>query len=131
VGPFSTSLTLGSLLTITGGLPTTVNRSAGLTLNWTGGGSTDTVEIFGSSGTSSGSAEFVCITTAGSGTFTVPASILNQLPAAGTSSGYLGVFSSPTPSATSLFMAPLTAGGSITNATFLAYLGVEGSATYQ
>jgi uncharacterized protein (TIGR03437 family) len=131
VGPFTTSLNLGSLLTITGGLPTTVNRSAGLTLNWTGGGSTDTVEIFGTSGTSTSTAEFICITTAGVGTFTVPASVLNQLPAAGTSSGLLGVFSSPAPSGSSLFSAPLTAGGAISNATFLALLGVEGSATYQ
>jgi hypothetical protein len=139
VGPFSASLTLGTLLTITGGLPATVNRGAGLTLNWTGGNSTDLVEIFGSSGTSSASATFFCIANAGAGTFTVPASILNQLSAittgaisAGTGIGYLGVFSSPTPaSGSSLFSAPLTVGGSISGATFLALLGIEGTASYQ
>src|ERR1039457_142012 len=47
VGTFSTSLTLGSPLTITGGLPSTVTRSAGLPLNWTGGLASDTVDIFG------------------------------------------------------------------------------------
>jgi hypothetical protein len=139
VGPFNASLTLGTLLTITGGLPATVTRSAGLTLNWTGGNSTDVVEIFGSSGSSSASASFFCITTAGAGTFTVPASILNQLPAvtvqaitAGTATGSLSVLSSPTPaSGSSLFSAPLTAGGSISGATFLALLGFEGTASYQ
>jgi uncharacterized protein (TIGR03437 family) len=142
VGPFTASITLGTPLTITGGLPTSVNRGAGLTLNWTGGNSTDTVEIYGSSGTtgSNGSTtSFICYTTAGPGTFTVPASILGQLPAvtagaisAGTGSGFLGVFSSPTPaSGNGLFSAPLTSGGSIGNATFLALLGVEGTAAYQ
>jgi uncharacterized protein (TIGR03437 family) len=139
VGAFNASITLGSALTITGGLPATVTRNAGLTLNWTGGNSTDTVEIFGSSGTTGSTTTFVCITTAGPGTFTVPASILNQLPAvttaavtAGTGSGILAVFSSPSPaSGSGLFSAPLTAGGSITNATFLALLGIEGSAAYQ
>jgi uncharacterized protein (TIGR03437 family) len=139
VGPFTASITLGTPLTITGGLPSTVNRGAGLTLNWTGGNSTDTVEIFGSSGTGSGTTSFACITTAGPGTFTVPASILDQLPAvtaaaisAGTGSGYLGVFSGPSPASNNgLFTAPLTAGGSITNGIFLALLGAEGSAAYQ
>jgi hypothetical protein len=140
VGPFNASLNLGTLLTITGGLPAAVTRNSGLTLNWTGGNSTDVVEIFGLSGASStGIATFGCITTAGAGTFTVPASILNQLPAvtasaitAGTGTGYLGVFSSPSPaSGSSLFSAPLTAGGSISNATFLALLGLEATASYQ
>jgi uncharacterized protein (TIGR03437 family) len=140
VGPFTASLTLGTPLTITGGLPASVTRNSGLTLNWTGGNSTDVVEIVGASGSSSTVlATFGCITTAGPGTFTVPASILNQLPAvttaaitAGTSTGFLGVFSSPSPTAgSSLFSAPLTAGGSISNATFLALLGFENTASYQ
>jgi uncharacterized protein (TIGR03437 family) len=138
VGPFTASLALGTLLTITGGLPATVTRNSGLTLNWTGGNSTDLVEIFGSSGSSTATATFACITTAGPGTFTVPASILNQLPAvaagaitAGTGSGFLGIFSSPAAAGSSLFSASLTAGGTISNATFLALLGVEATASYQ
>jgi len=137
VGPFTTSLTLGTLLSITGGLPSTVNRGAGLTLNWTGGNSTDTVEIFGSSGTSTGTASFVCITTAGAGTFTVPASILTQLPAvtaasisAGTGSGSLGVFSFPVPAGNAVFTASLTAGGSVTGS-FEALLGTSNTPAYQ
>jgi uncharacterized protein (TIGR03437 family) len=144
VGAFNAAVTLGTPLTVTGGLPASVTRSAGLTLNWTGGNSTDLVEIIGSAGGATGSAAFSCITTAGAGTFTVPASILNQLPAVttqaisqGTSSGFLGVFSTPNPTSSSnptgssLFSAPLTAGGSISNATFLALLGIENSASYQ
>ena len=138
VGGFNAAVTLGTPLTVTGGLPASITRSAGLTLNWTGGNSTDLVEIFGSAGATSGTATFSCITTAGAGTFTVPASILNQLPAvttaaisAGTSVGFLGVFSGPNPTGSSLFSAPLTAGGSISNATFLALLGIENTASYQ
>ena len=39
---------------MTGGLPTTVTRSAGLTLNWTGGNASDLVEIIGWSSTTTG-----------------------------------------------------------------------------
>jgi uncharacterized protein (TIGR03437 family) len=143
VGAFSASMTLGSPLTITGGLPTTVTRSAGLTLNWTGGNSTDLVVIVGSSGTVTGTAssstEFICTTTAGKATFTVPASILDQLPAAsasaisaGTASSFLIVESTTSPSAgNGLFSAPLTAGGSISNATFLGLIGTGSNPAYQ
>jgi uncharacterized protein (TIGR03437 family) len=106
VGAFNASITVGSPLTITGGLPTTVNRSAGLPLSWTGGNSSDLVEIVGSSSTTSGSGlntvtdvwSFVCTTTAGTGGFTVPSSILQQLPAAalaanGSGGGFLEVAS--------------------------------------
>ena len=86
-GSFNTSMTLASALTVTGGLPTTVTRSAGLTLNWTGGNASDLVEIIGSTSTTSGTGSsavtststFICLTTAGQKTFTVPASVLNQL----------------------------------------------------
>ena len=91
VGPFTGLVNLGSPLTITGGLPSTVNRSAGLTLSWTGGNSSDLVIIEGlavttsSTTTASGitfftenGGEFVCTTTAGGGGFTVPASVTSQ-----------------------------------------------------
>ncbi|HXA48835.1 MAG TPA: hypothetical protein VNV86_00955, partial [Candidatus Acidoferrum sp.] len=55
IGAFNASITIGSPLTITGGLPTSVNRNAGMTLNWTGGNSSDLVEIIGASSTTSGS----------------------------------------------------------------------------
>ena len=136
VGPFTTSLTLGSLLTITGGLPTTVTRSAGLTLKWTGGGSTDTVEIFGTSGTSNTFAEFVCITTAGPGTFTVPETCSEPTAGGGDGPRRLGgggVFSGPcSDRQQSSCSAPLTAGGNHQQR-YLPWRcwGWRGSATYQ
>jgi uncharacterized protein (TIGR03437 family) len=140
VGKFSTSLTLGSPLTLLGALPNTVTESAGLTLNWTGGNASDLVEIVGSSSTitgtdtnaSSDSWTFICTTTAGAGTFTVPASILTQLPkvsaASLTGGGFLEFASVVNPST---FAAPLTAGGSIDAGTFLSLVGLGGSVYYQ
>jgi uncharacterized protein (TIGR03437 family) len=134
VGTFNTSISLGSPLTVTGGLPSTVTRSAGMTLNWTGGNASDLVEIIGSSSSTTGTgssavtnlSEFVCITTAGQTTFTVPASILNQLPA--TTTGSLSV-ASGTNSTT--FTAPLKAGGSIDAGVFGSFLGLGATPTYQ
>jgi hypothetical protein len=140
VGPFTATLNLGAPLTITGGLPSTVTRSAGLTINWTGGNSSDLVEVIGSAGTlvngnEVSGAEFTCITTAGAGGITVPSSILNQLPAisaaqvaANTAEGSLAVDLATIGSG--LFSAPLAAGGSI-NATFVGEEDAIGSAVYQ
>ena len=137
VKSFNTSITLGSPLQITGGLPSTVVRNSGLTLNWTGGNASDPVQIFGSSSTSSGTGantvtdtwSFFCNTTAGQKTFTVPASVLTQLPAtSGNNQGFLAVSSSPAPSS---FSAGLTAGGSIDQGFFLALIGSGALATYQ
>ncbi len=141
VGAFNASITIGSPLTVTGGLPTTVNRSAGLPLSWTGGNSSDLVEIVGSSSTTSGSGlnavtdawTFVCTTTAGTGGFTVPSSILQQLPAAaltanGSGGGFLEVASSVAPTT---FSAPLTAGGKIDTGIFTSFLGIGGQASFQ
>jgi uncharacterized protein (TIGR03437 family) len=141
VGKFSTSLTLGSPITVTGGLPQVINRSTGLPLSWTGGSATDIVEVFGSSGTTTGSGtsavtdswSFVCFATAGAGSFTVPSSVLQQLPPSTSSStgpgrGFVQVASSVTPVS---FTAPLTAGGNIDAGFFFAYLGSSGLATYQ
>jgi hypothetical protein len=137
IGPFSASLTIGAPLTVTGGIPTSITRSAGLTLNWTGGNASDLVEIIGGTSTRTGSGasvvttttEFICLTTAGQRTFTVPASILNQVPAntASTDIGFLNVASG----ATNTFSAPLRAGGSIDIGTFSSFTGVGGSPKYQ
>ncbi len=143
VGAFTASVTLGPQFVISGGLPTSVTRSSGLTLNWTGGNSSDTVAIFGGSQLGSilnqTGASFICFTTAGKGSYTVPASILNQLPAItaaqitnGAGSGSLGV--SVGTSATSgngLFNAPLTAGGTISNATFTGSTFIDASVAFQ
>jgi hypothetical protein len=143
VGPFSASLTLGSPLTLSSPLPATVTESAGLTLNWTGGNASDPVQIIGYSGTGCGSgasqvpnqAEFICKTTAGQGTFTVPASILTQLPtvtaaqiSAGTATGALEVLSGVTPVN---FNAPLKKDNSNIPSAFSSYLGIAGQAAYQ
>lgn len=148
VGPFNASLTLGSPLSITGGLPTTVTRSAGLTLNWTGGNASDIVEVVGgsSSSTTSGTSttvtvsEFFCTTTAGQGGITVSPSVLSQLPAVTSTSltsgsyGFLEVasFVNPGSSSNGNFTAPLTSGGkNIDFGLFTALVGTFGQATYQ
>jgi hypothetical protein len=140
VGKFNTSLTLGSPLTLLAALPNTVNRSAGLTLNWTGGNPSDLVEIIGSSSTVTGTGSnastdswtFICTTTAGAGTFTVPSSILTQLPAVAalstTGAGFLEFASVVSPST---FTAPLTAGGSIDAGAFVSLVGFGGAVAFQ
>jgi uncharacterized protein (TIGR03437 family) len=137
VGSFSTSIALGSAITVTGGLPSTLVRSTPLTINWTGGNAPDMLEIVGSSSTSTGTganqvtttSEFICITTAGSGTFTVPASILTQLPATtGTNTGILEVLSG---NINTTFPATLKADGSAITGTFGSFVGVGSLATYQ
>jgi len=112
VGPFNTSITIGPPFTLSSPLPATVTESAGLTLNWTGGNASDGVGIIGYSGSTSGTGnnqitnatEFICTTTAGQKTFTVPAAVLTLLPTitaaqvtAGTATGAIDVTSSVTP----------------------------------
>ena len=128
---FNASLTLGTPLTITGGLPTTVNRNGGLQLNWTGGNPPDFVQIVGSSSNATVSATFVCTTTAGAGGFNVPSSILTQLPVSavtqGIPSGYLAVLSG----ASNSFTAPLVAGGNIDAGVFIGLTGTGATPAYQ
>lgn len=134
VGSFTASVSLGAPLTVTGGLPSSVNRGNGLPINWTGGNSSDIVEIVGSSSTTTSAGttttQFICTTTAGQQTLTVPSSILQQLPA--TTQGSLGVFSLVNPtSGNGLFTAPLTAGGKIDVGAFLALIGTGAQVSYQ
>jgi uncharacterized protein (TIGR03437 family) len=142
VNSFSASVQLGAPLTITGGLPSTVNRSSDLRLNWTGGNAGDLVTIIGASSTTTGTAtnrttdtwEFVCTTNAGAGGFTVPSSVLTQLPPVsaaaisnGSGSGLLEVVSG----AVATFNAPLKAGGSIDKAAFTGMVGTGAFPAYQ
>jgi hypothetical protein len=139
VGAFNVSINLGTPLVLNPALPSTVTRSAGLPLSWTGGNSSDTVEIIGYSGTTTTSGttattnatEFVCTTTAGTGGFAVPASVLSQLPAtASTASGgtgFLEVSSGPAPTP---FSPSLTAGGNVSSI-FGAFIGTGALVTYQ
>jgi uncharacterized protein (TIGR03437 family) len=134
VGIFNTQITLGAPLNLIGGLPSTINRGSGFTLNWTGGNPSDLVEIIGSSSTTSGTGasaitdiwSFICTTTAGVGTFTVGPSVTQQLPA--TTTGFLEFASAVNPSS---FTAPLTAGGSIDSGTFLSLVGYGATVAYQ
>jgi hypothetical protein len=138
VGTFNTKMTLSPLLTVTGGLPNSVTRSAGLTLNWTGGNASDLVEIIGSSSSSTGSGTstvttsttFICLTTAGAKTFTVPASVLNQLPAnSGTATGLLEIASG---NYSTTFSPTLKTGSGGTIPSFFGnFVGVGNSVTYQ
>ncbi len=139
VGSFNVSINLGTPLTLNPALPATVTRSTPLQLSWTGGNSADAVEIIGYSGTTTTSGttsttnatEFICTTTAGTGGFTVPASVLNQLPptasTANGGTGFLEVSSGPAPTS---FSPSLTAGGSVSSI-FGAYIGTGALVTYQ
>jgi hypothetical protein len=137
VGTFNTSLTLPIPLSVTGGLPNTVSRSSPLTINWTGGNASDSVEIIGSTSKSTGtgsnavtsSATFICLTTAGQGTFTVPASILGQMYV--TTAASPGILEVASGNYTTTFTASLKAGGSIDSGVFSSFLGVGSEPTYQ
>jgi uncharacterized protein (TIGR03437 family) len=149
VGAFTTSILVNPPLTVTGGLPATVNRSQNLPIAWTGGG-TDVVVISGTSavlisGSTTGNnavynaTVFTCRTTADKGSFSVPSSILLQLPATpanaatnGTGFSSLSVLTSSTPGPNNgLFTAPLRVGGSIDLGLFVAGIGTLGNPTYQ
>ncbi len=83
VGPFSTTFTLPAPLTWTNrDQLTTVNRAAGLTLNWTGSRQDQTVLIVGTANDSANevSGTFLCLTPGSQSSFTVPASTLAILP---------------------------------------------------
>jgi uncharacterized protein (TIGR03437 family) len=137
VGSFSTSLNLASPLTLSSPLPSTVVRSSPLTINWTGGNSSDTVEIIGASSTTTGTGasqvtnttEFICVTTVGQQTFTVPASILSQLPA--TPSGSSGLLEVASGNNAATFSPTLKSNGSAIPSTFGSFLGIGGTPTYQ
>jgi uncharacterized protein (TIGR03437 family) len=137
VGSFSTSLSLASLLTLSSPLPSTVNRSSPLALNWSGGNAADLVEIIGSSSVTTGTGsnqvtsttEFICLTTAGQRTFTVPASVLSQLPASTANSPGLLEVASGNQGAT--FSPTLKADGSAIPSTFGSFLGIGDMPMYQ
>ena len=134
VNAFNTSITLAAPLTITGGLPTTIVRANGVSLAWTGGNSTDLVEIFGSTSPTSGSGtvSFVCFTTAGQGGFNVPSSITDQLLAVPATNGSIGVASGVFPtSGSGLFNFTLVSDGSSHQGTWSALVGSSGQAAYQ
>lgn len=90
VGAFSATITLPDPLVWTNMSTTdTVTRSAGQTVNWTGGDPSGTVLLIGFStvtGANRGR-EFLCVAPASAGTFTIPPQVLLALPANSVSTG--------------------------------------------
>ena len=137
----------GEPIQLSADLPATVSRSRDLTVSWSGPGPTDLVVVLGASGVAVAGTDptiydwgaFVCSAPADRKTFTVPASILSQLPVTppnglitGTGLGELFVGSSTRPVAgNGLFTAGLTAGGNVDNATFVVFSGSGTVTEYQ
>ena len=84
IGPFKTTITINSPLTWTNESSiSTINRSQGVTLTWTGGDPGSYVFIQGIDAIRSPltvTSQFLCIAPIGSGQFTVPAEVLLALP---------------------------------------------------
>ena len=143
IGKFTASVTVGTPLTLSPDLPSTVTRSKDLALAWMGGNSTDIVAILGMSGAITNTDPnnpiydadvFICTTTAGKNGFTVPTSVLQQLPVtpANTGAGLLMVLSATQPSAgNGIFTAPLVKGGNIDSGIFQGTVGFMSMASYQ
>jgi uncharacterized protein (TIGR03437 family) len=98
VGAFTQGVSMPSPLVWTNASSIgTINRSQGVTVNWTNGG-TGYVEIAGGSVSTSGSSvfstDFVCNAPASAGTFTVPPPVLLALPA-GTGALEVGSYTFP------------------------------------
>ncbi|HBY59141.1 MAG TPA: hypothetical protein DEH78_04930 [Solibacterales bacterium] len=146
IGAFEASLTVAPVFNWTNKASYTgnVSRSTPLNITWSGGGN-DLVVIGGVSGVRDGgttdnpiysAAIFSCVTRASRGSFAVPVSILQQLPANtgsiidGSGIGFLNVFSS-TVETNGRFTAPLTAGGNIDFGLFNATIGFFNSVTWQ
>jgi uncharacterized protein (TIGR03437 family) len=87
IGPFHTTLNFNAAVWTNPNL-TSVTRSQGLPITWTGGDASTYVEISGTSFTSTGTlfttGVFTCVAPATAHQFTVPSSVLLALPASGT-----------------------------------------------
>ncbi len=138
IGAFSANLTVPGTFTWSNqsSIANPVPRNAPLNVTWTGGTS-GLVAITGMSGTATGGTAtnptydatvFVCIAPASAGSFTVPSSVLTQLPQASsdvtsaTTSGALLVVAVPDPSQGS-FTAPLVGGGTLDHGYFTYSIG--------
>jgi hypothetical protein len=90
VGAFSTSITLGTPLTWTNQAQiTSITRGTPFTLTWTGGDPSQTVLIMGGSSNqkTKESGGFFCMAPISAGSFTIPANVLNDMPATGSTIG--------------------------------------------
>ena len=129
VGAFSASVRVPAPIVWTNQASfSTVIRSSGLTVNWTGGEATDIVTIFGISGVRAGgttenpifdTSTFICTAKGDARTFSVPAAVLTQLAPStgslidGTGVGVLALQQTTSSEANGRFSAPLRAGGNI------------------
>jgi len=142
IGPFTATLNMPQPISWTNkDSISQINRASGVTVNWSGGGANDRVSIMGTSAERTGGTEarpiysaaiFVCIANASARTFTVPSSVLMQLPASPGPEGLsiLGIQQFNDGSA-GRFTAPLTAGGTTDYATFNYAIGELKNVTYR
>ncbi len=100
VGPFTASISYSNPLVWTNmSSITSISRSQGVTVNWTGGASGTFVFIYGSSTSASGSLSvtFECYAPVSANQFTVPSYVTLALPPSGTGDGSLAVSNSSAP----------------------------------
>lgn len=96
VGSFSATVSIGNLVSWTNqSAASTVTRSAGQNITWTGGSPNTYVYVGGGSSSGTASAAFVCYAPASAGQLTVPSYVLLALPPS--ANGTLGVSNSATP----------------------------------
>ena len=119
ISAFTASITLPDPLTLTAP-SSSVSRNAALTVNWTGGSANDLVNIAGLSipggilnAANSPVGAFVCTALASARTFTVPSSIVSQLPAGDGALLLLGAGQGSRPTI------PLVRGGNLDIAAFV------------
>lgn len=90
IGAFTASLTLPNPVTWSNAAQiTAINRSAGVTVTWVGGDASQTVIIAGGSTDqkTKKSGGFVCLAPGNAGTFTIPATVLADMPPTGSTIG--------------------------------------------
>ncbi len=147
VGAFSASVRVPAPIVWTNQASfSTVIRSSGLTVNWTGGEATDIITIFGSSGVRAGgtmqnpifdTSTFICTAKGDARTFTVPAAVLSQLAAStgsitdGTGVGILALQQTTSSETNGRFSAPLRAGGNIDLGIFTYAIGALSTVTWR
>ena len=103
IGAFSVAMTLPQMMTWSNrDTITTIPRTSGLNVTWTGGAADSWVGILGASATQDQiGAAFLCTANASAGQFTVPTEVLSALPPSvsleGIPTGYLGITNSGKP----------------------------------
>lgn len=141
VGGFSAHMNMPALLDWTNkSAISDIVRSGSLTATWTGGGN-NPVFITGASGQPSGGTAaapildlviFVCTANGSAGTYTVPSSILSQIPPTGSfGTALFGIQTITDFTAGAKFTAPLTAGGSIDSGSFIGSVAILKSVNFR